>query len=350
MADNIALRAEIDAAIARVLDSGRFIGGPEVAAFEHALAEAAGAPFAVAVSSGTDALLASLIALGVGPGDEVVTTPFSFFATAEVICRVGAVPVFADIDPETLNLDPVRARAVMGPRTRAVIPVHLFGLPATLPECPPGVAILEDAAQALGAAPVRGAAAAVSFFPAKVIGGIGDGGAVLTGDAALAETLRELRVHGARERDVHARIGGNFRLDAIHAAVLAVKLPHLGRRIAARRAIAARYRAGLGGLPAVRLPPEAAGHIYSQFVIRTADRDGLRAHLRRAGIDTAIYYPRPIHLQPCMAGLGHERGAFPEAERAAGEVLALPIYPELGPGDQAFIIATIADFFARAAP
>ena len=348
------LRPEIDRAIAGVLDSARFIGGPEVEAFEKELASAAGAEFAIGVSSGTDALLVSLMALGIGPGDEVVTTPFSFFATAGVVSRLGATPVFADIDEDSLNLDPERARAAVSPRTRAIMAASLFGRPADLPEPEVDVdgveiPVIEDAAQSLGAVPPRSPLVASSFFPAKNLGGLGDGGAVLTNDARLAELVRTLRSHGARPKYYHAHIGGNFRLDALQAAALRVKLPRLPEWIAARRGAAERYRAMLAqvDLPDdLHLPAHTPEHTYNQFVIRAPRRDALRSFLAEAGIATAIYYPLPLHLQRCYADLGHDKGAFPVAEKAATDVLALPIGPFLPAEKQSYVVDAIARFYA----
>jgi dTDP-4-amino-4,6-dideoxygalactose transaminase len=339
---------ELGAAARRVIASGRYVHGAEGEAFERELASAAGTAHAVGVSSGTDALLATLMALGVGPGDEVVTTPLSFVATAAVVARLGARPVFADVDATTLNLDPARAMARLAPRTRAVIVVDLFGRVARTDglgaACRDrGIALVEDAAQAIGARAGEGGArvgqlgraATLSFFPAKNLGGLGDGGAVLTDDGELAQRLRLLRVHGAPRPHHHELVGGNFRLDELQAAMLRVKLPHLARWTGARRAVAAAYRARLGDRPGgLELPAEDAGCVWNQFVVRVGGgrRDGLRAHLAERGIASAVYYPVPLHLQPCFAALGHSLGDFPEAERASAEALALPIHPELSPG------------------
>lgn len=340
------LRADLDRAIARVLDSGVFIGGDEVGAFERELAAAAGARRAIGVSSGTDALLAIFLALGVGAGDEVVTTPFTFFATAGSAARLGARVVFADIDDDTLALDPDRAAAACSDRTRAVVPVHLFGRPAPLPAvaCP----IVEDAAQSIGAGPPAGIAAALSFFPTKNLGALGDAGAVLTDDDALADRIALVRSHGARPKYHHVALGGNFRLDALQAAILRAKLPHLDALVAARRAHASAYRAQFAAAaipPELRLPPPHPAHVYHQFVIRAPRRDQLRAHLAAAGVGTEIYYPEPLHLQPCFAALGYRRGALPIAERAATDVLALPIYPALSGAAIAYVVEQIAAFY-----
>jgi dTDP-4-amino-4,6-dideoxygalactose transaminase len=342
------VRDDIERAIGRVLDSGVFVGGPEVAAFERELAAATGAAHAVGTSSGTDALHAIFLALGIGPGDEVVTTPLTFLATAGSAARLGARIVFADVDDDALALDPRLAAAACGPRTRAVVPVHLFGRPAPLPEvaCP----VVEDAAQAIGTGPPAGAAAALSFFPTKNLGALGDAGAVLTDDPALADRIALLRAHGARPKYAHHAIGGNFRLDALQAAVLRAKLPRLGELTAARRAHAAAYRARLAAArvpPELRLPPPHPAHVYHQFVIRAPRRDSLRAHLAAAGVGTEVYYPVPLHLQPCFAGLGYRRGSLPVAERAAAEVLALPIHPALPPAALDHVADQIAAFYAR---
>ena len=346
------LQSSLAAAAARVLAGGRFILGPEVKAFERELAATLGVTSAVGVSSGTDALLAALLALGIGPGDEVVTTPYSFFATAEAIVRLGARPVFADVEPDTLNLDRGAVASRLGARTRAVLVVHLFGRPAPLGDlrelCAPiGPPILEDAAQAIGARGVGSAAAAtLSFFPSKNLGGFGDGGAVLTNDTQLAETVRQLRSHGALEKMRHQRIGGNFRLDELQAALLRVELPHLGAWTAARRRVAALYGDRLAGLP-IRLPPPDDGCVWNQYVVRApADRrDALRRHLDLQGVDSAVYYPIPLHLQPALAFLGHRPGDFPNAERAAAESLALPIYPGLTEDAIARVAGALRDFF-----
>ncbi|MCA9674814.1 MAG: DegT/DnrJ/EryC1/StrS family aminotransferase [Kofleriaceae bacterium] len=340
-------RAAIDAAIARVLDSGRFIGGPEVEGFEHELAAAVGVRRAVGVSSGTDALLVLGMALDVAPGDEVVTTPLSFFATAGAFARLGARIVFAEVDDATLDLDPAAAAAACGPRTRLVVPVHLFGLPAAPP--PVDVPVVEDAAQAVGAAPLTGRAAALSCFPTKNLGALGDAGAVLTDDDDLADRVALLRTQGARPRYHHVALGGNFRLDALQAAILRARLPGLAAATAARRRHAARYRAGFASVripDELRLPPDDPRHVYHQFVIRTPRRDALRAALAAAGIGTEIYYPSPLHLQPALAALGYRPGAFPVAERACAEVLALPIHPALADTAPDQVVAAIAAFFA----
>lgn len=362
-AQHAPIRAELMGAVARVCDSQRFILGPEVELLEHELAALLGASHAIGVSSGTDALLASLMALGVGPGDEVVTPTYSFFATAGSVARLGARPVLVDIDPVTFNADPAAVAAAITPRTRAILPVHLFGLAADLDPVleaaqRAGVPVIEDACQAIGARyqdrPVGGlgTVGCFSFYPSKNLSAFGDGGLIVTSDDALAHRLRLLRTHGAEQRYEHRVIGGNFRLDAIQAAVLRVKLPHLGRWTDARRRNAARYSAlfretGLDGAGVV-LPTEPPGyhHVYNQYVVRAPRRDELRAHLASRGIGTEVYYPAPFHLQPCFASLGYAAGAFPHAEAAARETLALPIYAELTEEQQAYVVRSIAEFYA----
>jgi dTDP-4-amino-4,6-dideoxygalactose transaminase len=346
-AQHAPLRDELLAALTRVVDAGAFILGAEVSEFEKQLAAALAARRVIGLSSGTDALLVALMALDVGPGHEVVTTPFSFYATAGCIARLGARPVFADIEADSFNLDPAAAAAACGPRTRAVIPVHLFGRPASIPAV--SVPVIEDAAQSIAAAPLRGLASCLSFFPSKNLGAFGDGGALVTDDEAFADRVTLLRGHGAKPKYVHHLVGGNFRLDALQAAVLRVKLPHLARWTAARRANADRYRslfADTAGLPAeLRLPGDVPEHIYNQFVIRAPRRDALRDHLASAGVATEVYYPLPFHQQPCFRDLGYKDGAFPNAERAAQEALALPIFPELTLDQQAHVVAQIATFY-----
>jgi dTDP-4-amino-4,6-dideoxygalactose transaminase len=348
-AQNAPLREELLAAMARVMDAGSFILGPEVEAFEKELAAALGARRAIGLSSGTDALLVALMALDVRPGDEVVTTPFSFYATVGCIARLGARPVFADIEPATFNLDPVAAAAACTARTRAMIPVHLFGRPATLPVT--SVPIVEDAAQAIGACKVAGIASCLSFFPSKNLGAFGDGGALLTDDDTFADKVTILRAHGSKPKYIHHKVGGNFRLDALQAALLRVKLQRLPAWTVGRRANANRYRelfAATPGLPPeLVLPSDAPGHIYNQFVIRAPRRDALRDFLSKHDVGTEIYYPLALHLQPCFAELGYKQGALPHAERATQEVLALPIYAELTEAQQAFVVEQIAAFYRQ---
>jgi dTDP-4-amino-4,6-dideoxygalactose transaminase len=354
------IRAELLAAIARVCDSQRFILGPEVEALEAELARALDSPHAIGMSSGTDALLAVLMALGIGPGDEVITSTYSFFATAGCVSRLGATPVFVDILPGTFNIDPAAVGAALTSRTKAVVPVHLYGLCADMDPllrvtAAAGVPLVEDAAQAIGAryqgrqAGSMGVAGCFSFFPSKNLGAFGDAGLVTARDGHLAREIALLRNHGAEPKYLHQRIGGNFRLDALQAAVLRVKLPHLPGWTGARRANAARYASLLAPLESaglVTLPTEPVGyhHIYNQYVIRVADRDRVRRDLTARGIGTEVYYPVPFHLQECFASLGYAAGAFPHAERAASTTLALPIYAELTEAQQ----AAVADEVARA--
>jgi dTDP-4-amino-4,6-dideoxygalactose transaminase len=349
------LRDEILAAMARVADSQRFIGGPEVEALERELAADIGVGYAVGLSSGTDALLVALMALGVGPGDEVITSTFSFFATAGCVSRLGAIPKLVDIDPDTFNLDPVRVAEAISPRTRAIIPVHLYGQCADMDpileeagRC--GIPVVEDAAQAIGAtyksrqAGAMGTVGCFSFFPSKNLGAFGDGGLLTTNDEALAHEVRLLRNHGAEPKYFHKRIGGNFRLDALQAAVLRVKRPHLAAWTAARQRNADRYdRLFAASGAEAGLPARAAGrgHIFNQYVIRIANRDAVRAELEARGIGTEVYYPVPFHLQECFAPLGYREGDFPLAESAAREVLALPIYGELSDAQQHEVVAAV---------
>lgn len=340
------IKPEIDSALARVVDSQRFVLGPVVEACEDAVAAYVGSAHGVGVSSGTDALLVALMAEDIGTGDEVVTTPFSFFATAGAICRVGATPVFVDIDPVTFNIDPALIESKVTARTRAIIPVHLFGQMAEMAPIMEiagrhGLVVIEDAAQAIGArhngrrAGSIGHYGCFSFFPTKNLGGYGDGGIVVTHDPARAETLRALRVHGETSRYHHRFVGGNFRLDALQAAVIGAKLPHLDRWTDARIDNASLYHSLLRDVAArrpnaVALPRTVTGrHVFNQFVVRTAERGRVQRHLTAAGIGTAIYYPLPLHLQECFAGLGYRPGDLPVSERAAREVLALPVFPEL---------------------
>jgi dTDP-4-amino-4,6-dideoxygalactose transaminase len=357
------LRDDILAAMTRVADSQRFIMGPEIDALEQELARMLAVPHAISVSSGTDALLLALMALGIGPGDEVITSTYSFFATAGAIARVGATPVLVDIDPVTFNIDPEQAIAAMTPRTKAIMPVHLFGLCADLDPLldaagRAGIPIVEDAAQAIGAtyksrpAGGIGAFGCFSFFPSKNLGAFGDAGLLTTTDATLAKRARLLRTHGMEPKYYHHVVGANFRMDAMQAAVLRVKAPHLAAWTEGRRANAARYRElfGAAGLDDfVRLPTEPPDrfHIYNQFVILTPERDALKQHLDAEGIGNEIYYPVPFHLQPCFAHLGYGRGRFPHAERAASESLAIPIYGELTLAQQNRVVSSVASFAHR---
>jgi dTDP-4-amino-4,6-dideoxygalactose transaminase len=362
-AQYLPLRDEILAAIERVCDSQRFIMGPEITALEDEMARMLGVRHAIAVSSGTDALLLALMALDIKPGDEVVTSTYSFFATAGAIARLGARPVLVDIDETTFNIVPELVEAAITPRTKAVIPVHLFGLAADMAPLldiasRKHIAVVEDAAQAIGATYRSrllgglGAFGCFSFFPSKNLGAFGDAGLLTTNDDGLDRRARLLRTHGMEPRYYHHVVGANFRMDALQAAVLRVKAPHLESWTEGRRANAQRYRilfrdAGL--LDRVTLPVEPADrrHIFNQFVIRSADRDGLKKHLDERGIGTEIYYPVPFHLQPCFSYLGHRRGDFPQAERAAADSLALPIYGELTGTQQEAVVAAVGEFVQR---
>ena len=358
-----AIRDEINRVVRDVIESQHFIMGPEVTGLEGDVARYCGVAHGVGCASGSDALLLPLLALGIGPGDEVITSPYSFFATAGSIWRTGAKPVFADIEPETYNLDPSKIEAAITPRTRAIIPVHLYGQAAAMDSINEiaarhGLTVLEDAAQAIGAAyhgeraGGLGHVAAFSFYPSKNLGGFGDAGMVTTADPDLAKRVARLRVHGMEPKYHHHEVGFNSRLDALQAAVLRVKLRHLDVWTAGRRAVAARYRElfaeeNLNGR--VGLPVERPGlfHVYNQFVIRVpaAARDPLRAHLSSQRIGSEIYYPIPLHLQVCFAALGHKPGDFPNAEAAARETLALPMYPELNDEALRHVVASIGRFF-----
>lgn len=357
------LRDDILTAMTRVCDSQQFIGGPEVAALEGELAAFTRVPHAIGVSSGTDALLVAMMALGIKAGDEVITPTFSFFATAGCVVRLGATPTLVDIDPVTFNIDPTAIERALSPRTKAIIPVHLYGLCADMDPIlevanRAGLAVIEDAAQAIGStyrgrqAGAMGTAGCFSFFPSKNLGAFGDGGFVTTHDEKLAHEIRLLRNHGAEPKYFHLRVGGNFRLDALQAAVLRVKLPFLARWTDMRRLNAERYdrlfaEAGLsrasGGPIDLPVHPADRTHIFNQYVIRVPDRDRVRERLSAKGIGTEIYYPVPFHLQECFASLGYRRGDFPAAERAAAEVLALPIYGELTADQQWEVVSALRD-------
>lgn len=357
------IRAEVRAAIDAVCEEQAFILGSRVAELEQAIAGYLGSPHAVGVASGSDALLLSLMAVGVGPGDEVITVPFTFFATAGVISRLQAKPVFVDIRPETFNLDPTRLEASVTPRTKAIIPVHLFGQCAEMERIQEvagrrGLTIIEDACQAIGAsrngkkAGTFGDTGCFSFFPSKNLGGFGDGGMITTNNAVLKEKLAMLRVHGSRTRYVHEMIGINSRLDALQAAVLCVKLRYLDQWTEGRRRNALRYEWLFENkklLDRVVLPKTDPGnyHVFNQFTIRAQKRDELRAYLKEKGVGTEIYYPIPLHLQTCYKQLGYPKGDFPAAERAAEEVLSLPIYAELSDDQLAYVVDTIAAFYSR---
>ena len=358
------IRPEIDAAIQRVLDSQYFILGPEVKAFEREIASYSNCKFGIGVSSGTDALLVSLMALDIQPGDEVITTPYSFFATVGSIVRLGANPVFVDINPTTFNIDPKQIDSTITSRTRAIIPVHLFGQMTDMDPLMElaekrGLYVIEDAAQAIGAeykgrrAGSIGHLGCFSFFPSKNLGAFGDGGMVTTNDDKLAERITLLRNHGAQPKYHHRSVGGNFRLDALQAAVLRVKLNYLDQWTAARQLNASKYYELFGQADLnesfVRLPSDAGygRHIYNQFVIRSKNRDQLNSFLQSNNIGSAIYYPIPLHVQKCFKDLGFKWGDFPASELAAEESLALPIYPELTQKMQEQIVHTITDYFGQ---
>ena len=354
------LRDHILAAIERVVDSQQFILGPEVAAFEKEVAALVGVEHAIGVSSGTDALLVTLMALGIGGGDEVVTSAYSFFATAGAIARLGARPVFVDIDPATFNIDAGRAVQAVTPRTRAILPVHLFGLSADLDPIVDlarraGIPIVEDAAQALGATYTSrtvgtiGTAGCFSFYPTKNLGALGEAGLVTTNDRGVAHRVRLLRNHGMAPKYCHQVVGGNFRMDELQAAVLRVKLPHLEAWIGARRRNAALYErlfreAGIMDRVILPAEPPDRRHVFNQYVIRTRDRDALKRHLDERGIGSEIYYPIPFHLQPCFGHLGYRSGDFIHAEQAAAETLAVPVFAEASPQQQRVVVEAIAEF------
>lgn len=372
------LRDEIEKAIREVCDEQRFVLGPRVVGLEEGVAAYSGTTQGIGVSSGTDALLLALMALGIGPGDEVITSPFTFFATAGVIARLGARPLFCDIDARTFNIDPTLVRAVIakqcqrdgdrlvnratGGVVKALLPVHLYGQMADMDALMDiartyRLAVVEDAAQAIGAALPDGRragsvgdAGCLSFFPTKNLGAFGDAGMCVANDRGLAERMRILRVHGGEPKYYHSFIGGNFRLDELQAAVLLIKLRELDGWTQARQSNADHYDALLSnaGLDSVvGRPYRAPGyrHIFNQYVVRVRDREGLRAHLTRNGIGTEIYYPVPLHAQRCFAYLGHDPGDFPEAQLAAAQVLALPIYPELTEAQRKYVVEQIAAFY-----
>jgi len=361
------VRNEIREAVDKVLESQHFILGPEVKAFEAEVASALGVPHAVGCASGTDALILGLMALNVGPGDEVITTPYSFFATASCITRVGARPVFADIDPDTYNFNVDQVLEKITPKTRAVIPVHLFGQMVPLETLAPelrarGIALVEDTAQAFGAcrqvgseihrAGAVGDMGCISFFPTKNLGAYGDGGMITSTREDLANSLKSLRVHGSTATYFHDTVGINSRLDEIQAAILRVRLRHLQEWNEERRQAAARYallfrEAGL--MEWVRPPVEAPGntHIYHQYVIRCDRREALQAHLESEGISSRVYYPLCLHLQPCFSGFGYGEGDFPEAEALSRDCLALPIFPELKAEEQEWLVSSMEAFYRK---
>jgi dTDP-4-amino-4,6-dideoxygalactose transaminase len=356
------IRDDVMAAITRVMDSQHFILGPEVKLLEDELAAKLGAKHAIGCASGTDALILALLAAGIGHGDEVITSPFSFVASPGSIAYVGAKPVFVDIDPVTFNIDPSLIEAAITPRTRAIMPVHLFGLPADMDPIlhiakAKNLLVIEDAAQAIGSqyggrfSGTLGDFGCFSFFPSKNLGGAGDGGFITTNDSAMDERLRMIRVHGSKQRYYHEILGTNSRLDALQAAVLRVKLPHLDTWAVGRAKLAARYRqlfeqhALAPHLTAPVVPSNKYHHVYNQFTIRVARRDELKESLRVAGVPSEIYYPLCLHLQDAFSYLGLKEGAFPVSEKASREVLSLPIYPELSDAHQDLVVEGIAEFF-----
>jgi len=358
------LQNELEEALIKVARSGRYILGPEVEGLEKELAEMCQAKYAIGVSSGSDALVLALMALDVGEGDEVITTPFTFFATVGAIARLGAKPVFADIDPKTFNLDPKKVEAAITDKTKAILPVHLYGQMADMDSFMEiskkhNVAIVEDAAQAIGSFNSHGKRAGslgdfgcFSFFPSKNLGAMGDGGLVVTNDEALYEKGKILRAHGSKPKYYHSIVGGNFRLDPMQAAVLRVKAPHLEKWHKQRkenadryREIFAEYRDQLEGK--IDLPQEIEGrHIYNQFVLRAEKRDELKAYLAENGIGCEIYYPLSLHMQKCFSYLGYKEGDFPESEKAAKETLAIPVFPELTEEEARYVVKSIVNFYA----
>jgi dTDP-4-amino-4,6-dideoxygalactose transaminase len=366
------IKPEIDRVVAEVMESQHFILGPQVLDCEKAIAAYSRCAHGVGVSSGTDALLICLMAEGIGPGDEVITTPYTFFATAGAVARVGAKPVFADIDPATYNLDPAQIESKITPKTRAIIPVHLYGQMADMDAlltiaAKHGLVVIEDAAQAIGAehkgrrAGSLGHYGCLSFFPSKNLGAAGDAGMVVTNDSKRAETLMRLRAHGSKPKYYHKVVGGNFRLDALQAAIVTAKLKHLDAWTLSRQRNARRYdelfansgvpvadssRYASNGASSLFLPRVATDrHIFNQYVIRTTRRDDLKTMLQNKGVSTEIYYPVPMHLQECFSSLGYQTGAFPQSEGAAKETLALPIYPELTEEQVRYVVQCVRDFF-----
>ncbi len=363
------LREETQKVLNEILESQYFIGGPYVAKLEEAVAQYSGTAEAVGVSSGTDALLAALMALGVyrspldmGPVDEVIIPTYTFFATAGCVWRAGARPVFADIDPDTYNIDVDSLESKITPQTKAIIPVHLYGQCADMEKVSAiakkhGLAVIEDGAQAIGASRngVKvgnfGNCAGLSFFPSKNLGGLGDGGMIVTNDSTLAQKLREIRNHGMEPKYYHKHVGGNFRLDAMQAAGISVKLPHLDKWGEMRRRNASVYDAGFGDVEEIKRPVIKNGNrsIYNQYVISVPNRDALMAHLKEKGIGCEIYYPLPLHMQECFAKLGYRKGDFPRAEYAAEHTLALPIYPELTREQLDYVIAEVKNGLVKGA-
>jgi dTDP-4-amino-4,6-dideoxygalactose transaminase len=361
-AQHALIRNEVVPAMMSVVDDQLFILGEPVERLERQIAELSRTKHAIGCANGTDALLLAYRALDIGRGDEIVTTPFTFFATAGTIHNVGAAPVFADIEPDSFNISPEAVAAAVTSRTKAIVPVDLFGQMARIEriqELVPGIPIVEDAAQTIGASRMINGRkvmagegvpiGTLSFFPSKNLGAYGDGGMILTQDDVLATRLRRLRVHGGAKTYFHDEVGFNSRLDALQAAVLAAKLPHLSHWSAGRRANAAYYDSAFADVPEITTPKVEAENqsIFNQYTIRTPRRDELQAHLKAKGIGTAVYYPLPLHLQQCFAYLGHKEGQFPESERAAREVLSLPIFPELTSSQLDEVSGTIRAFFGR---
>lgn len=354
------LREQMMRAVNDVFESGVFINGPNVKALEKEVAAYTGTAYGVGLNSGTDALHLALRALDIGPGDEVITTPFTFVATTEAIGIVGATPVFVDIDPATYNMDPELLEAAITPRTRAILPVHLYGNPAPMERIMEiaqrhNLAVIEDCAQAIGTkigekfAGSFGTFGCFSFFPSKNLGAYGDGGMLVTNDEQLAERARSLRAHGGRVKYHHEELGVNSRLDEVQAAILRVKLPHLESWIDRRRAVAKRYNEAFAPL-GLQLPeePEGGRHVYHQYTLRVEDRDRVQKELQAAGVQTMVYYPVPLHLQKVHAMLGHGEGSFPHSERAAKEVISLPMFPELAPEVQDRVIEAVKTVIGRA--
>jgi len=358
------IKAEVLSAIEAVCDEQGFVLGPRVSAFEEATAQYIGSRYAIGCASGSDALLLSLMAMGVNAGDEVITVPFTFFATAGAISRLGAKPVFVDIQPKTFNIAPSLTEKAITPRTKAIIPVHLFGQCADMAAINEiarrkNVKVIEDACQAIGAAQqgkragVLGDTGCFSFFPTKNLGGFGDGGIITTNDKALADSVAMLRVHGSQVRYLHEAVGINSRLDALQAAVLQIKLKYLDQWTEGRRRNAERYQrlfTQTNLVERVTLPPTAPGnfHVYNQYTVRVQQRDELRNFLKDKGIGSEVYYPLPMHLQQCYRDLGYQKGAFPLSEQASEEVMSIPIYAELTEAQQVYVVEMIAEFYRRA--
>jgi dTDP-4-amino-4,6-dideoxygalactose transaminase len=352
------IREEIRAAVDKVLESGTYIMGPEVKEFEKEVAEYVGVKHAIGVGNGTDALLLTLDAMGIGPGDEVITTPFTFFATAETVSQLGATPVFVDIDPKTYNIDVNQIREKITPRTKAIIPVHIFGQPADMDEIMEiarehNLYVLEDAAQAMGSEYKGkkigsiGHAATFSFFPTKNLGGYGDGGMVVTNDDELAQKIRILRVHGSNPKYYHSMVGYNSRLDELQAAMLRVKLRYLDQWNDARREKAALYNELLKDTPVVTpYHAEDRKHIYHLYIIQAEERDALMAYLKEQGISCGVYYPVPLHRQEVYKDLGYGENSLPNAEYMANRTFAIPLYPELPEEEMVRIAETIKKFYA----